>query len=83
MPELPVRYLHVPADGCPLWRRASVARVDLRSGDEGTMKTAAQVVSLFALAALGFHWLTAGSNEIVEGPSKTPDISVYQPSETK
>lgn len=45
---------------------------------------------IIALKALGFllvffiaiHWLTAGVDNIIEGPPETPDVTLYQPSQT-
>lgn len=45
---------------------------------EAVLKTLAIIFMAYVL----FHWMTAGHDEIIEGPPETPDTSLIQPSPT-
>ena len=42
------------------------------------LKTLAKWTAYLFIAFVLFHWLTAGQDEIIEGPPETPDHSLYQ-----
>lgn len=43
--------------------------------------TALKAAGLIFAAFVLIHWLTAGHDEIIEGPPETPGISFVQPSQ--
>lgn len=42
------------------------------------MTAACKVAALIFAAFILLHWLTAGTDDIVEGPPETPETSLYQ-----
>lgn len=42
------------------------------------MTTALKAAGLIFAAFILIHWLTAGTDEIIEGPPETPDTSYVQ-----
>lgn len=42
------------------------------------INTAAKTVALIFAAFILFHWLSAGHDNIIEGPPEIPDVASYQ-----